>query len=422
MKTKLLIFGITGDLAQRKLLPALTQIVASGAVGDIEIIGVSRQKTKLANVVPKELVKITKVLTMDLAKLSDYKTLKQQLNVGKTEQLVIYLSVPPLAATRIADNLGAAKLNGKNVKILFEKPFGIDLESSKTMVERTSRYFKEDQIYRIDHFLAKGMAQNIISFRASNAIFRQVWNNKSIESVEILAVEKIGIEGRASFYEQTGALRDVLQGHLMQLLSLVLMDIPANFNWEDLPDLRLQALKRIESANTAKVIRAQYVGYQKEVKNSGSQTETFVKAELRSDLAAWEGVPLILATGKALSSKLTEIRVYFKASSIKQTNCLRFIIQPNESVEIDLYTKKPGYERDFEKQKLIFNYPENTTLPDAYEQVIVDAIRSNKSLFTSSSEIIESWRVLQPLLDSWSMDDKLQTYAKGSSIEEINIG
>nr|MDQ3093742.1 glucose-6-phosphate dehydrogenase [bacterium] len=311
-------------------------------------------------------------------------------------------------------------LNSPNVKVLFEKPFGVDFESAKEMVKRTSQYFDDSQIYRIDHYLAKEMAQNIVAFRSGNALLAHVWDSRAIESIDIYASETVGIEGRAIFYEQVGALRDFVQGHLMQLLSLVLMDIPPQLDWDKLPAQRLTALKSLEPVDVEKAMRAQYIGYPEDVNNAGSQTETFVSIKLKSTMPAWYDVPITLSTGKALDQKRTEIKINFKAFRGQLSNCLKFKIQPDEGVEIELFTKKPGYSRDLEKRKLEFRYPEDTELPEAYEQVIVDAINSHKSLFTSSEEILESWRVLQPLLDTWSLDDTpLLRYNRGASISEI---
>lgn len=420
MKTKLVIFGITGDLSRRKLLPALRKIIASGAIDSLEIVGVSRSKLNTKELVGQELKPYTRAVTMDLANTEDYKALKKEINPKVGEQTLIYLSVPPVAATRIVDLLGAAKINNKRVKLLFEKPFGLDLASAKDMVKRTAKYFDESQIYRIDHYLAKEMTQNIIAFRSGNAIFRQLWGGSWIERVEIRAFEKIGIAGRAQFYEQTGAMRDVLQGHLMQLLSLVLMDIPSKLDWDLLPDLRLQALKRVLVADPAKAVRAQYSGYRRETKIPQSRVETFVKVDLESDMSNWENVPLTLVTGKGLDKKVTEIVVYFRAGNTEQSNSLRFKIQPDEGIEVDLFTKKPGYERVLESQKLQFKYREDANLPEAYEQVLVDAIQSKKSLFTSSHELIESWRILQPVLDAWAFSsEEIQFYEKGASAKDI---
>lgn len=420
MKTKLVIFGITGDLSRRKLLPALRRIVASGAAGEISIIGVSRQSFDIKALVGKELANVTRLVTMDLADPAEYKKLRRNIAPKKGEQTLIYLSVPPSAATRIADNLGAAKINGDGVRLLFEKPFGLDLASATDMVERTSRYFSEAQVYRIDHYLAKEMAQNIVAFRAHNAIFRQLWGGNGIERIEIHALETIGIAGRAQFYEQTGALRDVLQGHLMQLLALMLMDVPSRLDWSLIPDLRLQALRRIQPADPGRSVRAQYREYRQEVENATSRVETFVRVELESSASNWETVPLILTTGKALDKKKTEIVVYFKQGHAAQSNSLRFKIQPDEGIEINLFTKKPGYERVLEPQKLSYSYPEDADLPEAYEHVLVDAMTAKKTIFTSSQEIVESWRILQPILDAWAFDKgDIRMYDQGSSVEEV---
>jgi glucose-6-phosphate 1-dehydrogenase len=414
MKTKLVVFGITGDLAQRKLLPALRKIMNSQSLENIELIGVSRHEIDIKKIVGEVLAPIAKSYTLDVTNPADYKQFKKDLGLKGDDQLVVYLSVPPLAATQIADGLGMAKLNTPNVKILFEKPFGVDYESAREMVKRTSRYFGEDQIYRIDHYLAKEMAQNIVAFRSGNAMLRHIWSRQSIERIEVLALEDIGVKGRAHFYEQVGALRDIVQGHLMQLLALILMDTPSKLDWDQLPSLRHQALARLLPADPKRTVRAQYVSYRDEVDNPISNVETFVATELYSNSSTWEDVPLRLITGKALNRKITEINIYFRASNVEQSNCLRFKIQPDEGVEIDLYTKKPGYDREFEMQKLLFKYPEETTLPEAYEQVIVDAVRSRKSLFTGSDEILESWRVLQPLLDAWAEEtSSIQTYELG---------
>ena len=420
MKTKLVIFGITGDLSRRKLLPALKKIVASGAGGDLRIIGVSRHELNMKELVGPELAKISRSVTIDLAQPGEYKALRKSIMPKEGEQTLIYLSVPPSAATRIADNLGEAGINGESVKLLFEKPFGLDFASAVDMVDRTGRYFNETQMYRIDHYLAKEMAQNIIAFRANNAIFRQLWSGSSIERIEIVATETIGVAGRAQFYEQTGALRDVLQGHLMQLLALILMDVPSRLDWSLIPDLRLQALRRILPADPRESLRAQYRGYRQEVAIPSSKIETFVRVKLESSVSNWETVPLILTTGKALATKETGITVYFKRGHAEQTNSLKFSIQPDEGVEINLFTKKPGYERVLEQQKLRYSYPEDASLPEAYEQVLIDAITSRKSIFTSSQEIVESWRVLQPILDAWAFDQNdILTYEQGASVDTL---
>lgn len=426
MKTKLLIFGITGDLSTRKLLPALGAIKKTGDFDQVEVIGVSRSEVKGEDILSSALGDVSgltslTVFTMNVAEAEDYKKLWDYLSLEPDEQLLVYLSVPPTAASQIVDFMGQTGLCTDNVKILFEKPFGVDLISARQVIEQASKYYQESQIYRIDHYLAKEMAQNIVAFRGGNALFAHIWNNASIEKIELRATETIGIEGRAGFYEQTGALRDVLQGHLMQLLALTIMDIPSDLNWSELPQRRYEALRLIRPADPQAAERAQYDTYETEVDNAGTLTETFVSVTLFSDDPNWKGVPLVLTTGKALNEKTTEVKIHFRKGHEAQSNCLTLHIQPNEGVEIELFTKKPGYDRDFEAQKLAFSYPDDTVLPDAYEQVLVDAIRSHKSLFTSSSEVLESWRILQPLLDAWSMDmTPLPKYTKGAKAEDIS--
>ncbi len=420
MATKLLIFGITGDLSTRKLLPALQQITTVGEFSELQIYGVSRSVVD-ANSFAGNLAERISMITMNVSELGEYQRLKDELNLHTSDQLLIYLSVPPRAATQIVDFLGESGLNGKRVKILFEKPFGLDLDSAHEMVERTARYFNESQIYRIDHYMAKEMAQNIVAFRAYNALFARVWNNQAIEKIEINAFENIDIEGRAHFYEQTGALRDVVQGHLLQLLALILMDIPAVIDWNMLPEYRLEALKQVRPASSDYAVRAQYEGYTEEVDTPHSCVETFVSMELESNSQTWQGVPIILTTGKALDKKSTEIKVYFRQINDNQTDYLTFRIQPNEGIEMTLNTKRPGYDNQLDERHLAFNYPEDIDLPDAYEQVIVDAIRSRKSLFTSSGEMIRAWEILQPLVDSWSMcpKDTILRYKKGTPADKI---
>jgi glucose-6-phosphate 1-dehydrogenase len=425
MKTKLVIFGITGDLSRRKLLPALAQIISTGDFDDLSVVGVSRHELSIQQLFRPSVgdaLPLSRVseLSMDLGDLDDYVRLKELLCLKDDEQAIMYLSVPPIASGQIVELLGQSGLNTPNIKIMLEKPFGTNLESARRMVNHVAQHYDESQIYRIDHYLAKEMSQNIVAFRGRNALFDHVWDNKSIEKIEIVAQEVMGIEGRIGFYEQTGALRDVLQGHLMQLLALVLMDVPQDFDWNDIPALRLEALHQIEVADPNKAIRGQYETYRTEVGSLDTMTETFVSVELNSVNSKWQGVPLVLTAGKALDSKATEVRVNFRKSHEAQTNCLVFKIQPSEGVEIKLFTKKPGYDRQFEEKKLSFEYPSDAMLPEAYEQVIVDAIASQKSLFASSDEVLRSWEILRPIQKQWSeKSDDLRQYKAGSSAEDV---
>lgn len=420
MKTKLVIFGITGDLSRRKLIPALNKIFATEAGADLSLIGVSRREIDTKELLGS-LDESTQMVTMDVSKAEDYRILYETINIKEGEQVLIYLSVPPSASDQIVMLLGQNGFSDKRVKLLLEKPFGVDFESAEEMNGHLLEYFDESQLYRIDHYMAKEMAQNIIAFRADNALFSHVWNNNAIERVTVGAYESIGIEGRSTFYEQTGAMRDVLQGHLMQLLSIILMEIPEDVSYINVPTYRLKALSQINPVSPSDIVRAQYRGYRKEVGSDSTTTETYVSTTLYSEDENWRDVPLVLRTGKALHSKLTEIVVEFKKTREEQANKLIFRIQPFEGVEIELHTKRPGYERVMETRSLAFSYPEDLELPDAYEQVIVDAIYSRKSLFTSSDEVLASWRILEPALKSWSMEKvgDIGLYEPQSTPEEV---
>lgn len=424
MKTKLVIFGITGDLAQHRLVPALANVIEAEKCDELTIIGVSRRHVEQFQVLGDHhgsLNGTTTMFQMDLSNVDDYTRLKEYVDQQSDEQVLFYLSVPPESMGEIVENLGKAGLNAPTNKLLFEKPFGTDLASAQAMIEHTEKHFRESQVYRIDHYLAKEMAQNIVMFRARNAIFSHLWNSQYIERIEVLALESINVEGRAAFYEQTGALRDIVQGHLLQLLALTLLPLPedGDLNWDSLPIRRHAALDAILPADPAKACRAQYQTYRQEVENPNSLVETFVSLELRSVDSAWQGIPLALTTGKALDRKKTEVRVHFRRTNESQSNYLIFKIQPNEGIAIDLVTKKPGYEQEVEHKQLSYTYPTDTRLPDAYEQVLVDAINTRKSLFATSDEVLRAWEIVAPLQEAWESEQSIATYPNGSSASDV---
>lgn len=432
--TILVIFGITGDLARRKLIPALGHMAKEGFLENTTIVGVSRREMTAVEVLAgspfaEQLLPRLQLFTMDLAEATEYTRLKDwldELRGGNDDtQALFYLSVPPHAAVPIAELLGQAGLHGGEAKLLMEKPFGVDLSSAEEAVERIGRYFHEDQLYRIDHYLAKEMVQNIIAFRSRNAIFRHLWSNEFIERIDVIASETLGIENRAAFYEQTGALRDVVQNHLMQLTALVLMDVSEDMTAEDIPARRLRALQSIETIQPdeldVRACRAQYQGYAAEVDNPGSLTETFAAVTLFSNDQRWRGVPIRLIAGKSLAEQTTEIRVYFRRTHIAESNRLVMHIQPKEGVEIDLVTKQPGYEKAYEQVVLGFDYRAQAGRPiEAYERVLVDALTSDKSLFTSADEVLAAWRILQPVQTHWAFaEGSLAGYTPGAAFESL---
>jgi glucose-6-phosphate 1-dehydrogenase len=427
--TTLVIFGVTGDLSSRYLLPALSEICSSSDIrASVRILGLTRRDVQAKEILKDNMANLGgqfDTFQIDYQKDSEYKKLKQKLDGQETEQIIFYFAVPPEAVLPIVGNLGRSGLNGGNIKLLMEKPFGSDLASARKIVQEVSTYFKEEQVYRIDHYLAKEMAQNIAVFLGSNALFGRIWNKDFIDYIEIVVAEEIGIEGRAHFYEQTGALRDIIQSHGLQLAALTLMEpCPHDFDFNDLPARRLAALKQLNVADTMdrSAVRGQYQGYKDEAGNPASSVETFAALELHSSDPRWQTVPIYLATGKNLDQRLTQIRINFKKDNSSAANTLIMRVQPREGIELDLWVKQPGYERQLQKKTLSFSYAQDfeERLPNAYEQIIVDALRGSQSLFAGSGEVLESWRIIQPVLDSWQSSDKgIKIYRPGSSVEDI---
>lgn len=387
MKTLLVIFGITGDLSTRKLLPALDHIV-DPSKDDISILGVSRREVNVAELLNAHpsLIEHTTIRTMDLANREAYDGLRERLEATDADQILFYLSVPPGAAADIVDFLGEAGLNTPKYKVLFEKPFGFDLVSAQEFIQRTARYFEEDQLFRIDHYMAKEVAAELLRLRRNAENRHHSWGKNSIASVSVVASEAIGIEGRAQFYEQTGALRDFIQGHLMQLLSLVLIDKPGS---RPLPLERLEVLKQILPADPSKSVRGQYEGYAEEAQNPGSTVETLVSLQLESTDPTWEGVSLRLVTGKALSEKRSYVQIEYVDGTVDV----------------------------FEEGSLVSSDPTQRTL-DAYERVLLEAIAGNKDIFTTSDEVLRAWEIVAPVQYAWSMDDApLVKYTPGTSLD-----
>lgn len=443
--TVLIIIGISGDLSTRKLLPAIAKIAGAGELPEqFRLIGISRQDLIKADLLAKstgdtddarlaryfldsklELMKLDYESAKDFAKLSSALDAIDK-DFGEPAQRLFYLSVPPQAAMPIVDHLGESGLSKvARTKLLLEKPFGSDLSSAKALIEHTLNHFTEEQIYRIDHYMAKEMAQNLIVFRRGNTLFRRTWNKDFIDRIDIIASERIGIEGRSSFYEQTGALRDLVQSHLLQLAALTLMDLPDPDNLSTIRGLRLAALHYLQDSSVEHIaktaVRGQYDSYREEVENSKSLVETFVTLTLESADPKWEGVPITITTGKALDSKKTEIHIYYHKDDERESNKLTLRISPNEGIEISLWVKKPGYDLDFACAPLDFVYDQYYKhLPEAYEQVLLDAMRSDQTLFASSKEVLASWEILAPVQEKWAKSTSdIRFYKKSSRPDQI---
>lgn len=427
----LIIIGVTGDLSRRYLLPAIEQIAAAGALPSrFHVLGTTRRTTSHKTLVrelfgPESyLAEHFEVVQLDVTDRASYVALKDRLDrIDKTltepAQRLFYLSVPPQVSWPVIEMLGEVGLNDRTtVKLLLEKPFGTDLASADNLLSHIDRHFDETQIYRIDHYLAKEMAQNLLVFRQSNPLLGHTWHGEFVERIDIRISESIDIEGRGNFYEQTGALRDVMQSHGLQLAALTLMkaqDGPLS----DVPARRVEALKSLhltESSLDDMAVRGQYIGYRAETDNPASTTETYVAITLRSSDPLWHNVPIRIATGKALPTKETSVCLTYRSATGQQPNRLTLRIQPDAGIELELWSKAPGYERRLEQHRLRFHYHERyQSLPDAYEQVLLDAIRSDHTLFTSGDEVRESWRILDQLQKAWSFRvDDLIFYEKGS--------
>jgi glucose-6-phosphate 1-dehydrogenase len=447
----IVIFGITGDLSQRYLLPSLYHLIKDGLLDEeTRIIGVTRGTTTTEELYQKATlhdsdeepdpaaVKAihdrTTMFQMDLDDSAGYKALLEKLNqvedeLGICMNRLYYLSIPPTAYQPVIRHLGEQGLNQScqhgeaTTRLLIEKPFGYDLESAQELIDEIAKQFKEEQVFRIDHYMAKETVQNILTFRFQNPIFEALWDRRHIASIEISAREKIGIEGRAAFYEPLGALRDFIQSHLIQILGIITMDRPATLESDPIHASKQAVLAQLQPVPADKVgeraVHGQYKGYREEVGNPDSTTETFAAIRVFIDNERWQDVPITLLTGKGLDERKTEICMTFYDETEASNNRLRFRIQPNEGFELDLMTKRPGFGQEVQPTVMNFSYDEkfsNHGHPNAYERVLVDAVRGDHTLFATSQEVLDSWRVVQPVLDAWSHSaDDLQIYEQSSA-------
>jgi glucose-6-phosphate 1-dehydrogenase len=327
--------------------------------------------------------------------------------------------------------LGEAGLNHSEtgwVRLIVEKPFGHDLESARQLNQEVHEYFDENQVYRIDHYLGKETVQNILAFRFANFIFHEVWGRNYIDHVQIMALEDVGVEQRAGYYDQAGVLRDMVQNHLLQLVALTAMEPPAKMNAKDLRDEKVKVLRAVQPIQMINSVWGQYEGYQDEEGVApGSTTPTFVALKLAIDNWRWQGVPFYLRTGKNLARKETEITLQFKhvphliflEEDGPLSNRLTICIQPDEGMHLRFELKVPGSEIRTSPVAMDFHYDElfgEKALPDAYERLLLDAIQGDASLFARSDEIELAWELVTPLLKAWESEQEppLQRYAASS--------
>jgi glucose-6-phosphate 1-dehydrogenase len=458
--TSLVIFGGTGDLAKRKLLPALYNLAHDGALPErFHMVGISRKEKedddyrseceeairRFSRRKPDEAV-LTSLLDNvryvpgsfdDESVYSELCTVLDEFEKEAGEPLnrAFYLSTAPNFFPVIVERLGNAKLDhhdGGEVRLIIEKPFGTTLEEARELNRRVLAIFDETQVFRIDHYLGKETVQNMMAFRFANGMFEPLWNRNYIDSVQITAAEDLGIGTRAEYYNEAGALRDLIQNHMLQLLCHVAMEPPVSFTAEDVRNEKVKVLQAIPQPTAAQIpemaVRAQYgpghaggedvPGYLEEQGvPEGSITETYAALRLEVDNWRWAGVPFYLRTGKRLARKVTEIAVTLKpvphlafsqdGSLGVQPNQLVLTLQPNEGVSLRLGAKIPGTRMIIRPVKMEFLYGTAflSQSPEAYERLITDAMRGDATLFTRNDEVESQWRICDPIVKAWEPTD-----------------
>ncbi len=435
----LTIFGSTGDLTARKLLPAITKLYKQKKIPNRTMIYALGRRDYTTEVYlnqmneqafkPLDLKLLSRLVTyvnMDITKVSDYDLIKNQIDSVKQESTrqLFYLAIGPDLFPIVSKNISDSDLveiGNLNQSIIFEKPFGYDLASAKSINEMLWNYFDEKQIYRIDHYLGKEMIQNIMMVRFANRIFEDVWHNRTIKNVKIIAKEDEGILGRAGYYDQSGALRDMVQSHLMQIMSLIAMDVPLSYFSEDVKDEKVKVLHHL-SFDADSLILGQYQGYLDEKGiHEDSKTETFVFFKASVNTPRFKGVPFYLMTGKKLDKKESLIIVEFEETSEQRkwnlplsTNKLYIKIAPVDGVGLVLNSKVPGLTDDVETVELEYCIACNSykNLSEAYEKLLLDCTQNHKTLFTRWDEIESSWHFIdqikkhqKTLVQYASMDD-----------------
>lgn len=419
----LILFGITGDLARRRLFPALYGLAEEGRLG-IPVVGVSRSmedSDSLRARAHSALVeagiqideRVFKILADSLSHVpgdySDPATFEAiKSHVGDRTCTVSYLAIPPDLFDDVIRGLAAVGLHQRG-RVVVEKPFGRDTASARELNEIIHRHYPEDRVYRIDHFLGKEAVQNLMVFRFSNTMLEPIWNRHYIRGVQITMTESFGVEGRGVFYDSVGAMRDVVQNHLLVMMSLLAMEPPVSDGPAALRDERVKVLQATEAIDPARVVTGQYDGYLDERGVApDSKTETFFAARLEIDSWRWAGVPWVLKAGKALDTTVTEAVVEFlrpprllfsDATSAPGPNRLYFRSKPGDRIVLSMQSKRPGQEIVSEPVNLTLDYGDNPSeSQDAYERLLGDALKGDQSLFARVDGVMEAWRIVEPVL------------------------
>lgn len=432
----LVIFGITSNLSQIKLIPALYDLANADKLPEkINIIGVARapksteeikqffsdtleqeNRHHLHPIKPEVLVQLLSRVTYLDGHLDDplfYPKLEEYLlkmNPDENFNTIFYLATYPSLYSVIFSNLQTQKLNQEThgwVRLMIEKPIGSDLESAQKLNTLLNTFFKESQIYRLDHYLGKETLQNILTFRFGNSVFEQLINKDNVDHIQISALEDFGIGKRGDYYDSVGALKDVGQNHLLQMITLATMEKPLTFNNEEITKERTKVLEALLPDST-KVVFGQYSGYTKEEHvDFSSKTDTFFafKTEIKND--RFKGVPIYVRGGKKLNQTVTEISIVFKEAKDTpftdihtgiKPNVLIYRIQPNEGIVLKIMTKKSGYTQELEETYMQFCFRDyETTLPDPYEKLIADAINGDQTYFNAAKEVEAEWKFIDPL-------------------------
>jgi glucose-6-phosphate 1-dehydrogenase len=463
----LVIFGASGDLTRRKLLPALRRLAADDRLGpNFALVGVARSEVgddhfrALARGDDSEpssdqwdrVLETARYLRGDYDDPETYRLLREMLKEaddasGTSGNRVFYLATPPQLFGCVARHLGDADLaNGAGdgfARLVIEKPFGWDEESAKVLYNEIATSFAEDQVYRIDHYLAKETVQNLLAMRFATTVFEPMWNRTWVDNVQITVAETIGVGERGGFYEATGAVRDIVQNHVLQVLSLLLMEAPASFHPEAIRDEKLKLLRAVlpvgENSDVEHcAVRGQYArggtrdhpmpGYREESDvDPLSNTETFVALRLNVNNWRWAGVPVYVRTGKRLPVRVTEVAMEFKqppqlpflpkGDRATKPDALVVRIFPDEGLSLQFGAKVPGHEFDIRQASMDFRYSTHEEGPgaEAYERVILDALVGDPTLFVRADEVARAWRIVDPLLAAWERStDPIPLYQAAS--------
>jgi glucose-6-phosphate 1-dehydrogenase len=435
----LVVFGITGDLAKKMTLKALYDLTENGTL-TVPVIGVGRTEwsdddlrnhareaveakaqsrgQEIDEDVFKKFAENLSYIQGDYNDFDTYRRLKQPCTAFKHP--VFYLEIPPSMFAGVIQRLGSAGLTN-GARVVIEKPFGHDLQSAIELNDQIHEILTEDQIYRIDHFLGKEPVQDITYLRFANSMFEPIWNRRYVESVQITMAENFGVEDRGSFYDPVGCLRDVVQNHILQTLALVAMEPPsAGADPDSIRDAKLDLFKAIPEANPSRYVRGQYEGYREiEGVDPNSTTETFVGLRLDINNWRWFGVPYFIRAGKQLAEKVTEVRVVLQSpprvgiggGPIPATDEIILRIDPDSGACILLEAKQPGEEKLRRVHLDLLFKQQFGDQPGPYERLLADALAGNQQRFAREDSIIETWRIVQPLLDK---PCDLETYRPGT--------